>query len=134
MTVYVAGPVLRSTKSHPAWVQQCYKLIEEVVSLSARLKMRIPFAEPLLEGMGAEQFATELRHRITNADSVIAVSFPDDQSVPVECALASAAGKRVLLLHEATTRIPRILAGMSKVTTAVYGPTTRNRIELFLIS
>jgi hypothetical protein len=84
--------------------------------------------------MSAESFAGELGRRITTADAVIAVFLPDDQSTPVECALAAAAGRRVLILHEAGTRIPRLLAGLPRVTTAIYGQNTSGAVARFLLS
>jgi hypothetical protein len=86
-----------------------------------------------LERLSAAGFMAEITRRIQNVDNVIAIFLPDDQSVPVECALAVGAGKRVLLLHETGTKIPRILAGLPGVTTSVFGPTTRQRIQLFLL-
>lgn len=133
MPVYIAGPVPRSTTRQPVWVRECYRVIEDVVRAMPRYQARLPYADPLLEGMEARGFAAELTRRIASADSVIAVFLPDDQSVPVECALAAVAGKRVLLLHEAGTRIPRILAGMPGVTTAVYGQLAHETITLFLL-
>jgi hypothetical protein len=133
MPVYIAGPVLRSTTRQPSWVRECYQLIQAIIGVSPRHQARLPFADPLLEEMDARGFAVELARRIISADSVIAVFLPDDQSVPVECALAAAAGKRVLLLHEASTRIPRVLAGMPSVRTAVYGLNTNEEIKLFLL-
>lgn len=132
MPIYVAGPVIRPTTRQPGWVADCYGLIEGVVRLNPRYEARFPTAESRLELMDASSFVAELNYRIQKADSVIAVFLPDDQSVPVECALAVAAGKRVLLLHEFGARIPRILAGLSLVTTSAFGRDTSRRIELFL--
>ena len=132
MPIYVAGPVVRPTMRQPVWVAACYELIEDSLRFSPRFKARLPIAESMLERMDAGSFVTELTHRIRSSDRVIAVFLPEDQSVPVECALAVAAGKRVLILHESDTRIPRILAGLSLVTTAVFGPNTSRRIQLFL--
>jgi hypothetical protein len=69
-----------------------------------------------------EVCAWDSGRRITTADAVIAVFLPDDQSTPVECALAAAAGKRVLILHEAGTRI------------AIYGQDTSGAVARFLLS
>jgi nucleoside 2-deoxyribosyltransferase len=134
MPIYVAGPVVRPAAQQPGWVAACYELIEDFVRFKPQYKTRFPIAEQVLESMDAGDFTKELTRRIQSADNVIAVFLPDDQSVPVECALAVAAGKRVLLLHESSTRIPRILAGLPRVTTAVFGPSTPRRIELFLLS
>jgi hypothetical protein len=133
MPIYVAGPVLRPTTQLPGWVAECYGIIRDFVSNNPRYKAQFPVAELLLERMSSADFMAEITRRIRNVDNVIAVFLPDDQSVPVECALAVAAGKRVLLLHETGTMIPRILAGLPGVTTVVFGPTTRQRIQLFLL-
>ena len=101
MPIYVAGPVLRTGTRQPRWVAECYRLIQDVARPSPRYQVLLPAAELLLESMDARGFTTELRRRIVGADKVIAVFLPDDQSTPIECALAAAAGKRVLLLHEA---------------------------------
>ncbi len=133
MPIYVAGPVLRTGTRQPRWVAECYRLIQDVARPSPRYQVLLPAAELLLESMDARGFTTELRRRIVGADKVIAVFLPDDQSTPIECALAAAAGKRVLLLHEAGARVPRILAGLPGVTTAPYDQGTHAAITLFLL-
>lgn len=132
MSIYIAGPVLRPTTRQPNWVTACYELVKEVVYFVLRDEARFPVAEPLLEPMDAPAFASEVARRIASADRVIAVFLPDDQSTPIECALAASARKHILLLHQAGTRIPRILAGLPGVRTAVYGRNTKATIESFL--
>jgi|SRR5579862_278892 len=130
MPIYVAGPVIRPVAQPPNWVIECYQVIAAVVR--PRFEAQFPVAEPLLERMEAGGFAAELMRRIAGADSMIAVFLPGDQSTPVECALAAAARKRVLLIFEARTKLPRILVGMPGVTTAIYGPDTYGLIVRFL--
>ena len=43
-------------------------------------------------------------------------------------------GKRVLILYEAGTRVPRLLAGLPRVTTAIYGQNTPGAIARFLLA
>ena len=133
MPIYVAGPVLRPSTQLPEWVAACYGIIQDFVNNNPRYKAQFPVAELALERMSPANFMEEITHRIQNVDSVIALFLPDDQSVPIECALAAAARKRVLLLHQSGTKIPRILVGLPDVTTAVFGPNTRQRIEIFLL-
>lgn len=134
MPIYVAGPVIRPGTRQRSWIAECYHIIDELVQSNPRFRARLPLAEAALDHMNPDEFAGEIIDRIRAADIVIALFLPDDQSVPVECALASKAGKRTLLLHQPGAKIPRILAGLPGLTASPHGPTTRQRIHLFLLS
>lgn len=134
MSIYVAGPVLRAKSALPKWVNDCYAMIDSIHSWNSRFKARLPFGEPTMEGMDDKGFADEISRRISASDSVIAVFLPDDTSTPIECVIAALLlKKRVLLIHERGTAVPRMLSGLKGVKTIDHGPTTFERIQLFLL-
>src|ERR1043166_919563 len=95
--IYVAGPVLRDKST--SWVSDCYSIIEDVVRYRSDLRASMHYADFKLETLHPKEFAAEITSRIREADNVIAVFLPGDQSTPIECILAALAKKRVLIIN-----------------------------------
>jgi hypothetical protein len=114
MAIYVAGPVPRFERRLPFWVTACYETIERN-SRDLLVVARLPLLDDSLDRLSPSEFSSRLLKQIENANGVIAVFLPDDQSIPVECAIAAMRQKPLLLLHDAMTQVPRILAGLSEL-------------------
>lgn len=125
---YVAGPVIREGMHLDPWVQRCYSIIEEAAKLT-RQRAQIPYVEMPLERATPREFSAQILGRIRDARSVVAVFLPDDPSTPIECALAVREGKRVLIIHQAGVRVPRLLAGLPAVETLVFEDFEQNLLE-----
>lgn len=134
---YVAGPVIRPNQRLAPWVEQCYDMIQEA-AWAAGASAPQPKVDPLLESGLPATFASQIAARIRDAGSVVAVFLPNDQSTPIECALAAAAGKRVLIIYEVGSVVPRILAGLPGVKTTLFDSsktqTLLSEIKQFLVS
>lgn len=129
-SVYVAGPLDRPWRKLPIWVEQCYRTIDNVARIAGWLAA-IPFVDRELDYLKPPQFMDSIEIRIKEADKVVAVLLPDDPSVPVECAMAAAFGKPILLIHE-SLRVPRVLVGLRGLEIATWGAATDSQILNFL--
>jgi len=131
MAIYVAGPVPRYGRTLPFWVKECYETIERN---SRRLLVvaRLPLLEDSLDRLGPTEFSSRLFERISGASGVIAVFLPDDQSTPVECAIAAMSRKPMRLLHDAYTHVPRILAGLSEFPPRVWDAGSGSSIQALM--
>jgi hypothetical protein len=60
-------------------------------------------------------FFHAVKRRITAADAFVGVLMPDDVCTAIEASIASAAGKRILLIVEEGLQVPRLLKGLPGV-------------------
>jgi hypothetical protein len=127
MAIYIGGPLNRPKRALPFWVNECYNIIEQAT------QVKRPLVESTLDQRDASSFCGELRNRIGASDGVIALFLPDDNSTPIECAIAALSGKRVFVLTEDLKVVPRLLTGLPGVRVRQYGPATANDLKLFLL-
>jgi len=131
MSVYIAGPVVRQKSSIPRWVVSLYDDLMQLRSMGI-IETRYPHPDRFLDDLGPKDFAAGIMRRIREADNVVAAFLPGDPSVPVETAMASFFGKRVLLVHNEASNLPRVLTGLRLVTVRRWEPDMPRRIMEFV--
>jgi hypothetical protein len=137
MPLYVAGPVLRSPAqmlNRPDWrtiyenigspefaerrMSAQLDFITDVYSgimrsaVQFNMRLFLPQPDPDLEASSPAEFTHQIISRIGESDRVICVYTPFDASGPVETAYASTLGKKILIVAQLPSLLPRIMLGL----------------------
>jgi hypothetical protein len=80
----------------------------EEVGVSARR----PKGEAQLERALDSEFLAVMRDRIKKSVAVVGLFLPGDVSVPIELAIASELHRPILVIHQSSILIPRLLPGI----------------------
>jgi hypothetical protein len=114
--VYVAGPVWDPAgyKSAPA----IYADLDREAALRG-WSVSLPERERELDELQGSDFTKAITDRIDDAQCVVTVLSPDDQSAPVEATIASYIGKEQGVVVVEGARAPRVLAGLPGVVQVV---------------
>lgn len=123
-SVYVAGPVVAGPFDRMAGLYEAIQSEAENVGMSASLPVR----DADLDLLSPEQFVVAVTERIRSAQSVVTILPRNDQSVPVEAALAAALGKRQVLVLDATDA-PRMIVGLPGIVGSVRVEDQRVAVE-----
>ena len=114
-SVFVAGPVLDpATEAAP----EIYYALDEEAHRRG-WSMSLPVREYEIDGLHPREFTEAITDRIGDAQCVVTVLSPHDQSAPVEATIASYLGKEQGVVVVDGARTPRILAGLPGVVEVV---------------
>lgn len=118
ITIFVAGPVLRSDHSSLSLsLKTLYQRIENDASL-AGVSVQIPRVDQQLDLFEPMAFAQEIDRRIRASDALLAlIDVPGaragaNYSVAVEAQSAARAGKPIAMVAQNPDQVPRLLAAL----------------------
>jgi hypothetical protein len=140
MSIYVAGPVLRSPadmydRPHLRAIYEDIGSLEyaqrrlgreldfltdiytDIMRSAVRYKMRVsvPGPERALDVASPKEFIEQIHQRIRESERVITVYTPFDAAGPIETAYASFFRKRILILARQPKLLPRMMLGLPGV-------------------
>jgi hypothetical protein len=115
MKTYVAGTVLRSNLKPSVYerLEYLYRSIEHAAKRHAHTA-ELPYPDHNLDQMEANAFRREIRRRIEEADSVIAILDPPNEAVGIEAHIAEEAGKPQAILVQDVAQPPQAIQGLER--------------------
>lgn len=144
MSLYVAGPVLRSPAEmyDRPHLREFYEDIGSVEyaqrrlgrdldfltdiytdimrsAVRSRTRVSLPGPDRALDTASPREFIEQILGRIKECERVISVYTPFDASGPIETAYASFLGKKILILARKPNLLPRMMLGLPGVRAVV---------------
>jgi hypothetical protein len=111
VSIFVAGPVFDPKFGA---VPELYRVLEEEAARRG-WTVTLPRLEHEVDRLDPTRFTQLISERIREADCVVTVLSPHDQSAPVESAMAAYLEKEQVLVVDGGGHPPRILVGLPGV-------------------
>jgi hypothetical protein len=128
--LYVSGPVIRQSMEWDLapWVQEIYTQLSALAHRQGKTVI-LPNAEPQLEHSDPKEFFRAIRKRIGSAKAVVSVFAAGDVSAGIETCMASVAGKKIVLIAEDPSEIPRLLEGLPGIVNVLSSADSGEQLE-----
>jgi nucleoside 2-deoxyribosyltransferase len=115
MKTYIAGTVLRPCLKPPVYerLERLYRSIEITANQNGHTA-ELSYPDHYLDRMELNDFQREIRRRIEEADSVIAILDPPNEAVAIEAHFAAEIGKPQAILVENVAQPPQAIRGLER--------------------